>query len=316
MRWVRRILVGLLVLVGALAAVGFTYQHISERRDRARATPPGALVDVGGYRLHMLCAGSGSPAVILDAGLGGSSFEWQKVVASAATFTRVCAYDRAGQGFSDPGPAPRTSEQISREVSALLRATRTAPAIAVGASVGGWHMRVFASTHPEEVSGLVLVDASHEDQPLTAPPFARLVPIAGRLGVMRLLGIEIGRDYPATAFRAHRFAALYDELTAMPESVAQVKASRRELQIPVVVITAGQGTDPEWRAFQRDQKTLSRRSCQIVAGNSDHAIVLSEPGAVVRGIRSAWEAARSGGTPNCGDGALGPSASPMRTPEG
>ena len=299
MRWVRRILLGLLVLLASLAAAGLCYQHVADRRDRNRTPVPGALVDVGGYRLHMVCAGAGSPAVILDSGLGGSSFEWQGVAASVATFTRVCAYDRAGQGFSDPGPSPRTSEQISREVSALLRATRAAPAIAVGASVGGWHMRVLASTHPDEVAGLVLVDASHENQPLTAPPYARLVPIAGRLGVMRLLGIEIGRDYPAMAFQAHRFAALYEELTAMPDSVEQVKACRRELQIPVVVISAGRETDPEWRAFQRDQTTLSRRSCQIVAENSGHVIEQGQPDAVVRGIRSAWDAARADSSPDC-----------------
>jgi len=312
MRWVRAVLVGLLVLVAALAATGFGYQQISDRRDRARTPAPGALVDVGGYRLHMTCAGSGSPAVIIDAGLGGSSFEWQGIAVSVARFTRVCAYDRAGQGFSDPGPSPRTSAQIATEVRPLLRATRTAPAIAVGASVGGWHMRVLASRHPEEVAGLVLVDASHEDQPLTAPRFARLVPIAGRLGVMRLLGIETGRDYPATAFRAHRFAALYQELKAMPESVAQVKASRRELQIPVVVISAGRGTDSEWRALQRDQTTLSRRSCQIVAENSGHVIQQNQPDAVVRGIRSAWDAARSGGIPNCVDPPASSASAPSR----
>jgi len=228
--------------------------------------------------------------------------EWQSVAASVASFTRVCAYDRAGLGFSDPGPSPRSSEQISRELSALLRASGTAPAIAVGASVGGWHVRVLASMHPEDVAGLVLVDASHEDQPLTAPTFAGLVPIAGRLGVMRLLGVEIGRDYPATAFRAHRFAALYEELRSMPESVAQVKASRRELQIPIVVISAGRGTDPEWREFQRDQTTLSRRSCQIVAENSGHVIAQSAPDVVVRGIRSAWDASRFHNRPNCGAG--------------
>lgn len=299
MRWMRWTFAGLLALLAALGTAGFVYQHIADRRDGARASLPGALVDVGGYRLHITCAGTGSPAVILDAGLGATSFAWRELTPAVARFTRVCAYDRAGQGYSDPGPSPRTSRQIAKEVSSLLRATGTSPAIAVGVSVGGLHMRVLASTHREQVAGLVLVDAAHEDQPLTTPPFGRLVPIAGRLGVMRLFGIGIGRDYPATAFRAHRFSALYEELAGIPESNAQAKALRRELQIPVVVITAGLGTDNAWGAFQRDQTTLSRRSCQIIAEHSGHVITLSQPEAVVRGIRVAWDAARSDRAPNC-----------------
>jgi pimeloyl-ACP methyl ester carboxylesterase len=298
-RWARRIIVGLVVLLVALATAGFVYQQISDRRDHARTPPPGRLVDVGGHRLHIVCEGSGAPTVILDAGLGASSVGWRTVPGAVAKFTRVCAYDRAGQGYSEPGPSPRTSERIAAELSALLRATANAPAVAVGASVGGLHMRVLASKHRDDVAGLVLVDASHEDQGVTAPPFARLVPLAGRLGVLRLFGLGVGQDYPSRAFQAGRFAALFEELSAVAESNRQVKASRRKLQIPVVVITAGRGTDDQWRAFQRDQATLSERSCQVVAENSGHVIAAAQPEAVVRGIRAAWEAARSDSTPNC-----------------
>jgi pimeloyl-ACP methyl ester carboxylesterase len=300
-RWTRRILVGFVVLLVALAGTGFGYQQIAERRDLANNPPPGRLVDVGGHRLHMVCTGSGSPTVVFDAGLGGTSFGWGTVPSEVAKFTSACAYDRAGQGYSDSGPFPRTSEQVAAELSTLIDKATLGPVIAVGASLGGFNTRLLATKHQEQVAGLVLLDASHEDQGLTMPPFATFVPLAGRLGVMRLFEIHIGSDYPATEFRTERFSALYAELTGILASAAQVRASRRELQIPVVVISAGRGTNEQWRTFQRDQLTLSRQSCQIVAERSGHVIQLRRPDAAVRGIRAAWEAARSGTAPNCVD---------------
>src|SRR5262245_36455714 len=108
-RWCRRIITWLLVLMIAAAAAGWSYQRIAERRDLAAHPPPGRMVDIGTHRLHMWCMGSGAPAVLFDAGLGDTSFSWHLVQPEIATFTQACAYDRAGQGYSDAGPSPRTS---------------------------------------------------------------------------------------------------------------------------------------------------------------------------------------------------------------
>ena len=116
-RWTLRILVGLCGLIVVTALTGATYQWLATRKDLAATPPPGHLVDIGGYRLHLWCTGDGAPAVILDTGLGGSSADWGFVQPDVARFTRVCSYDRAGMGYSDPGPSPRTARRIASELA-------------------------------------------------------------------------------------------------------------------------------------------------------------------------------------------------------
>ena len=114
----QRIIRVLLIFVTSLVAcnlVGFIYQQAAEASDKQAFPPPGQMVDVGGYRLHIHCMGEGSPAVILEAGTGGSSLDWSLVQPDAAVTTRVCAYDRAGYGWSDSASSPRTSQQVAAE---------------------------------------------------------------------------------------------------------------------------------------------------------------------------------------------------------
>jgi hypothetical protein len=118
-RWTLRILAGLLSLIVLAALAGATYQWFATRRDLASTPAPGHLVDVGGHRLHLWCTGAGTPAVILDAGLGGSSPGWGFVQPDVGRFTRVCSYDRAGMGYRDPGPSPRTARRIANELAEL-----------------------------------------------------------------------------------------------------------------------------------------------------------------------------------------------------
>ena len=105
---------------GNRSALGFGYQWVATRSDLATTPPPGRLVDVGGHRLHIWCTGSGGPAVIYESGLGGGAFGWTSVKPEVAKFTEVCTYDRAGMGYSDSGPMPRTSRQIASELAVLL----------------------------------------------------------------------------------------------------------------------------------------------------------------------------------------------------
>jgi pimeloyl-ACP methyl ester carboxylesterase len=312
-RWTMRILVavsGLLIVAGASGA---TYQWRATRKDLARTPPPGQLVDVGGHRLHVWCTGAGAPAVILESGLGGSSAGWGFVQPDVARFTRVCSYDRAGMGYSDPGPSPRTARRIANELAALVdRSGVGGPVVLVAASSGGFNVRVFASEHTDRVAGLVLVDASHEDQAHEVPRLARFVPLLSSVGVLRLLGISFGlspeslppsvqRFARATRFRAAGYQAAADEIIHIRESASEVRSSRRKLTIPLVVVTGGRGADATWLDLQRDQVTLSERGCQIIAEQSGHVVPIDQPQVIVEAIRRIVDAARErSDVPLCG----------------
>ena len=125
---------------------------------------PGQLVSINGFRLNLYCMGSGSPAVVFDSGWGDWAPAWSKVQPEIAKFTRACSYDRAGTGFSDPGPMPRTSVRIAEELrTALHHAGVNGPYILVGHAFGGDNVRTFADLYMEEVAGLVMDDADPTD---------------------------------------------------------------------------------------------------------------------------------------------------------
>jgi len=140
-------------------------QQLANRR--SSPPPPGKLVDVGGWRIHLNCTGRNkpnAPTVVLEAGALGFSFDWSLVQPSVARFARVCSYDRAGHAWSDPGPAPRTMRQVAYELhTALANLNVKPPYVLVGHSMGGLRVRTFASLYPKEIAGMVLVDSSHED---------------------------------------------------------------------------------------------------------------------------------------------------------
>jgi pimeloyl-ACP methyl ester carboxylesterase len=310
-RWTLRILVGLCGLIVVTALTGATYQWLATRKDLAATPPPGHLVDIGGYRLHLWCTGDGAPAVILDTGLGGSSASWGFVQPDVARFTRVCSYDRAGMGYSDPGPTPRTARRIANELAELLvRSGIGGPVVLVGASIAGLNVRVFASDHPERAAGLVLVDASHEDQVHEVPPMARFVPLLSTIGVLRLFGVSFGQRIEslppsvrqfarATSFRAAGYQAAADEIIHVRESASEVRSSRRKLTVPVLVITAGRGADENWRQLQRDQASLSERGCLMIAEQSGHVVPIDQPELIVDAIRIVVETARGHDVPLC-----------------
>lgn len=130
-----------------------------------RLRPPGQLVDVGTHRLHLHCAGEGSPSVVFDAALGASSLSWSLVLSGVAAVTRACAYDRAGFGWSEAGPLPRTAGRIADELYILLcRAAVPLPCVLVGHSFGGLVMRLLASRHPDAVAALVLLEPAHPEE--------------------------------------------------------------------------------------------------------------------------------------------------------
>lgn len=245
----------------------------AKARLKAKYPPPGKLVDVGGYKLHIQCEGTGSPAVVMEAGLGDSSTIWAKVWPEVAKTTRVCIYDRAGLGWSEASPKPPTAKVIVEELYTLLtNANIPAPYILIGHSIGGVYMRLFAHTYPNEVAGMVLVDSSHEEQMLRAPEafvkfndestqkmirqLEMFKPFAA-MGVFALFPYKVPADdlmpkdakeaYQAMAAKGTGFLeAVIAETKAIEESMAQVRAAQIKTlgDIPVIVLSRGQGVLP------------------------------------------------------------------------
>ena len=249
---------------------------------------------------------------------------WGFVQPGVAQFTRVCSYDRAGMGYSDPGPSPRTARRIASELAELLaRSGIAGPVVLVGASIAGFDVRVFASDHPERTAGLVLVDASHEDDAHEVPRMARFVPLLSTIGTLRLFDVSFDQSIEslapsvrqfaqATRFRAAGYQASADEITHIRESAEQVRSSRRKLTIPVLVVTGARGADENWRRSQQDQASLSERGCLIVAQQSGHVVAADQPEIVVDAIRRAVETARGHDVPLCPTPAANADQSPRR----
>jgi hypothetical protein len=195
-RRLRLVAAAILSLTGA----GAVYQHFATTRERAMHPPPGRLLDVGGCRLHLQSAGSGTPTVVLEAGLGGISSAWAWVQSETAEFSHVVSYDRAGLGWSGSDTSPKTAKQVAQRLRSLLQSANTTPPyVLVGHSMGGLFVRVFADLFPKDVAGLVLVDASHPDQQrrsnaiethmCTGFRMLKGVPLLARAGYIQPVGI-------------------------------------------------------------------------------------------------------------------------------
>ena len=180
------------VVVMAVAAVGGAAETVGLAADQHSYAMPGRLYDVGGHRLHLDCTGSGGPTVVLMSGLGGSSASWARIAPAVADTTRVCAYDRAGQGWSDAA-APQNGVAAAADLHTLLaRAGEHGPYVLVGHSIGGDYAMTYADRYPEQVAGMVLLDTTSPYRTAAGTmhagppgPFA-LLPSVARLGVGRL----------------------------------------------------------------------------------------------------------------------------------
>ncbi len=313
------------MLVALFLAISglFAYEGIAEYRDAAMFQPPGVLFQVEGRTMHLYCTGEGTPAVILDSGIGGAALGWGLVQPEVAKFTRVCSYDRAGYGWSEPGPLPRTSGRIAYELHALLEAARIkGPLMLVGHSFGGGNMQVYAHRYPEEVAGMVLVESTHERQAkVFGDPgtvvlwWARFGQGAAHLGLPRLLGIPAGNvdNLPdpvrasamAQGVRPQAFATLHDELAAFGESARQEEVVTSLGDMPLTVIMQGNKSN---RSGVRDQMPAkymdawgcrraglakkSKRGVLIEGDGVGHLIPMERPEMVVDAIRGIVEQIR------------------------
>lgn len=302
----RRIAFGVACFFVVALVVGALYQFIATRLDEGKYPPPGQMVNVEGRSLHLNCTGDGAPTVILESGLGGGSLDWSLVQPEVAKFGRVCSYDRAGIAWSTSGGGRREASQITDELHKLLAAAHIAPPyVMVGHSIGGVYLQSFAARYPDEVAGVVLVDSSHQDQLSHIPGIPAFAPylfkVAAPVGIARI--VNALEDFPnltseAKAKRAglyshtHSVYANADEMAAIPDSLAELRASPMQLgDKPLIVLSRGlsDGGSPETEAAWLElQSTLAKRSTNgklIVAKNSGHYIQFFEPGLVIDSIR-------------------------------
>jgi pimeloyl-ACP methyl ester carboxylesterase len=171
LHWSGRVVLGALILLFVLMAVGAIYQAVASKRDAKTYKPVDQMVEVDGIQLRLDCRGKGSPTVVLEAGASVHSIAWVRIQDDVAKFTRVCSYDRAGMGWSDSVRGELSSHQVAGMLHVLLeKGGEQPPYLMVGHSLGGIYVRAFASLYPDDVVGMVLVDSSHENQYLLLPP--------------------------------------------------------------------------------------------------------------------------------------------------
>ena len=301
------------VLLAIEVALSSSYNAVAIHSFRAHNPPAGSFYTVNGHRMHMVCTGSGSPTLVLDAGLGNDALIWGAVQPELSRTTQVCAYDRAGFGWSQAQPAPRDADHIAVELHELLaQAKVNGPIVLMGHSIAGLYLRDYAARYPAEVAGLVFVDASSPAQFDSAsfkasrkgPPQwagSYLVMRAAFIaGIPRLMG-QCTRPMPG--FDAHAALLLTEDMChqqvgAMIAEVDSLQQSVRETvhtgpygALPILVFSHDParylprqnpprwmvtGQD-EWSRMQEDLAGLSTRGRRIVAKSSTHNIQLDRP---------------------------------------
>lgn len=266
---------------------------------------PGERHDIGGHQLHINCMGTGSPTIIIDTGLGDDSSDWQIILEKSAEISKTCVYDRAGYGWSDFGPRPRTSRQIAYELNLLLKEAQIPPPyILVGHSFGGYNMRIFTSFYPSSVSGVVLVDASHEDQ------YERLdikIPKTNRRSGSRISLSPASVRKPAPGnknkfLQDRAFHTARYEISSLYLSSQQVQYNNDMLTVPLIVISRGidewvgsshaREREKTWIFLQQDLSYLSPLSQHIFAHKSGHNIHQQQPEIIIDAISEVTHLAR------------------------
>ena len=298
--------VGAAVFVAIIATTGLqaVLSHLSLRNN----PPPGSLVELNGRKVHVLCAGEGSPTVILEAGLPGSSLTWMSVFSEIAELTRVCAYDRPGYGWSQPTTSPRTAETIVQELRVLLQSTDTQPPyILVGHSFGGLLMQLYATRFPNDFTGMVLVDSSHPDQAHRTLDLQEIDTISfamktlGPIGIVRLLfpvpagnpesrDVSVREQERELLMTSRTLRTATREMSGLRESLRQVTESTVDLgSKPLVVLSEGRRRAESWQALQEDLSRMSTNSEWQVVDGAGHFVQHDQPDVVVDAVRRVIE---------------------------
>lgn len=287
-------IISIAMLIVLILALGTLIAGVIAKSNLAKQyPPPGQMVDVGGYKMHIHCTGQGSPTVILDAGLGDFSETWGQVQPEVAKTTRVCSYDRSGYGWSDPSPHPRTASGMADELHTLLvNAEIQGPYVLVGHSLGGLIVRIYTHSYPDEVVGMVLVDSTHEEQYIrqsaVVPKYSevqrhgseqvarqyRLFGFLGSTGIMALVPQSIPNPgFSDASFELYKAiwatTDFFKTMLAEGEALEEILAEARSMDIasfgnlPLIVISAGpSGLDPNFSDAENQQLGEVRKILQ------------------------------------------------------
>ena len=317
--WFKRVVktIALLLVVVIGAAIG--YEQLNRYSAASEFPPPGRMVRVDGYDMHLNCTGTGSPVVLLESGMTGlGSMQWYVVQPAVAEVTTVCAYDRAGILWSDRRAQPRTGDRMIEELGALLDAAEVRPPyVMVGHSLGGGLIRMFDEHFPGTAVGFVFIDSGHEDQLTrmpqnpnrTMPPPDWLLTAFSVTGLIRSMSTGTVDGLPMPAARAvealspYSVFGLYGEMASIEDTTHQLKdtASGAPGSLgsrPVVVLTRTEYDSDEsrvpWMAMQAELAALSTNSDHRLIAGATHFIHVDNPEAVVEAIRDVVIAARDG----------------------
>jgi pimeloyl-ACP methyl ester carboxylesterase len=323
LKWLKRLTLGLLTLIIALGLLGATYQAVAGKADERNFPPPGQLVDVGGYRMHIYCMGKGSPTVVLDSANMGTVSNWAWIQPEVAKTTRVCAYDRADSGWSDLSPQPNDTRQNAEALHTLLNNVgESGPFVLVGHSFGGLYVRMFAEMYPDEVLGMVFIEGTLPDglkalgKPDVMPnaPDAQLMdatPFISRLGILRLVGFpptdpdlpEPQRSTLQAYLSSTKLAeSIKRQYHLFPTLLAQVRplyevGSLGDIPVAVVLGSKGDGGIPEWHDLFTGQAALSTNNIMVTVDGANHISLVDRQEHALQTsavILKVIEAARSG----------------------
>jgi pimeloyl-ACP methyl ester carboxylesterase len=312
-----RIALGIVGVVAATAASGAAYEWLSSTGDAKSYPAIGQLIDVGGYRMYLDCRGKGWPTVVMDAGLGGSSLDWNLVQPEVAGTTRVCTFDRAGMGRSEAAVGARNPANLAEELHTLLaNAQVPGPYVLVGHSLAGKNARLFAGAYPDEVVGMVLVDARSEllDAQVTeadAEGFGKMLEAQGAMywflrhfGLARAFAKEFVGE-PLVALDVATAMTLQqtqdaDIATTTAEGKARAADDAKLAgvtlgDIPLVVIGSKANMDGmrAWNDSQHQMAALSTQG-RLVTADSGHFVQLQQPAVVIEAVSDIVSAVRSG----------------------
>ena len=292
------------IAVLALASLGGTYANITSATGQDTYAAPGKTFDVGDHRLHLDCRGHGGPTVVLFNGLGEISASWARITGPVAETGRVCAYDRAGQGWSDDVETPQDGVTAAADLNALLAAAgESGPYVLVGHSTGGTYALNYAARYPDQVAGMVLLDSSSPEQLTRMPAYAgqyalmrrafALMPTLNRIGLGSLLAPASHLPDPAadqveamsSTVRANRNAR--DELSVVLDVFAQAQALTTLDDRPLAVLTTSESRDETtgWVGAQ-DQLTQLSTNHQHRTVDSTHEGLVEDEGPAAESVRA------------------------------